>query len=62
MKTDDRQRAVIVGAGLVGLTAAYELLKSTDIRPVIMEQMKKNKDLAIIYACAIASPIMLIFG
>lgn len=28
----------------------------------IMEQMKKNKDLAIIYACAIASSIILILG
>ncbi len=30
--------ALIVGAGPAGLTAAYELLKRTDIRPVILEQ------------------------
>ena len=30
--------AVIVGAGPAGLTAAYELLKQTDIHPIILEQ------------------------
>ncbi|RYY86760.1 MAG: NAD(P)/FAD-dependent oxidoreductase [Chitinophagaceae bacterium] len=30
--------ALIIGAGPAGLTAAYELLKHTDIRPVIIEQ------------------------
>ncbi len=30
--------AVIAGAGPAGLTAAYELLKRTDIRPVVLEQ------------------------
>ena len=30
--------AVIVGAGPAGLTAAYELLKRTDIRPIILEK------------------------
>ncbi len=29
--------AVIAGAGPAGLTAAYELLKNTDVRPVILE-------------------------
>lgn len=29
--------AVIAGAGPAGLTAAYELLKNTDIHPVILE-------------------------
>lgn len=39
MKTDDSQRAVIIGAGPAGgLTAAYELLKETDIQLLIMEQ------------------------
>ena len=30
--------AIIVGAGPAGLTAAYELLKNTDIKPVIFEK------------------------
>lgn len=30
--------AVIIGAGPAGLTAAYELLTRTDIRPVVLEQ------------------------
>lgn len=29
--------AIIIGAGPAGLTAAYELLKSTDIRPILIE-------------------------
>lgn len=32
------KKAVIIGAGPAGLTAAYELLKKTDIRPVILDQ------------------------
>lgn len=32
-----RKIAVIIGAGPAGLTAAYELLQRTDIRPVILE-------------------------
>lgn len=32
------KKAVIIGAGPAGLTAAYELLKSTDIKPVILEK------------------------
>jgi protoporphyrinogen oxidase len=33
-----RQRiAIIVGAGPAGLTAAYELLTKTDIKPIIFE-------------------------
>ena len=31
-------RAIIIGAGPAGLTAAYELLKRTDIKPVILEK------------------------
>lgn len=38
METNDKQRAIIVGAGPAGLTAAHELLEETDIQPVIMEQ------------------------
>ena len=29
--------AVIIGAGPAGLTAAYELLKKSDIHPIILE-------------------------
>lgn len=32
------RKAIIIGAGPAGLTAAYELLKRTDIKPVIVEQ------------------------
>ena len=37
MVEDVKKRALIVGAGPAGLTAAYELLKKTDIHPVVME-------------------------
>lgn len=30
--------AVIIGAGPAGLTAAYELLKTTDVKPVVLEE------------------------
>src|SRR5215469_17136267 len=30
--------AIVVGAGPAGLTAAYELLKRTDIRPIVLER------------------------
>ena len=30
--------AIIVGAGPAGLTAAYELVTRTDIKPIIIEQ------------------------
>lgn len=33
-----KKKAVIIGAGPAGLTAAYELLKRTDITPVILEK------------------------
>ena len=32
------KQAIIIGAGPAGLTAAYELLKKTDIHPVILEE------------------------
>ncbi|MFC1680996.1 NAD(P)/FAD-dependent oxidoreductase [Pseudomonadota bacterium] len=35
--TDKPKTAIIIGAGPAGLTAAYELLQRTDIRPVIFE-------------------------
>ncbi|MFA6624265.1 MAG: NAD(P)-binding protein [Bacilli bacterium] len=31
------KKALIIGAGPAGLTAAYELLKHSDIHPVILE-------------------------
>src|SRR6186713_2289242 len=33
-----KKTAIIIGAGPAGLTAAYELLKRTDIKPVILER------------------------
>src|ERR1700759_87148 len=32
------QQAIIIGAGPAGLTAAYELLKRTDIIPIVLEK------------------------
>ncbi len=37
MVEEEKKRALVVGAGPAGLTAAYELLKKTDIQPVVME-------------------------
>ena len=34
----DNKTAIIIGAGPAGLTAAYELLKTTDIKPIILEE------------------------
>ncbi len=34
----NQKTAVIIGAGPAGLTAAFELLKTTDIKPIILEQ------------------------
>src|SRR5688572_935319 len=33
-----KKKAIIIGAGPAGLTAAYELLLRTDIQPVILEK------------------------
>ncbi len=38
MPLNDRKTAIIIGAGPAGLTAAYELLTRTDIKPVIIEK------------------------
>ncbi len=38
MKKTSLKTAIIIGAGPAGLTAAYELLKRTDIVPVILEK------------------------
>lgn len=35
------KKAIIIGAGPAGLTAAYELLKRTDIKPIILEKCKQ---------------------
>lgn len=37
-KLDSKKRAIIIGAGPAGLTAALELLRRSDIAPVIVEQ------------------------
>lgn len=37
MNTREKKTALVIGAGPAGLTAAYELLKATDIRPVVQE-------------------------
>jgi protoporphyrinogen oxidase len=34
----DRKRAIIIGAGPAGLTAAYELLTRTGIQPIVLEK------------------------
>src|SRR5690242_10895047 len=33
-----RKRAIIIGAGPAGLTAAYELLTRTGIQPIVLEK------------------------
>lgn len=37
MKQKDKKIAIIIGAGPAGLTAAYQLLDKTDIKPIIFE-------------------------
>ncbi|WP_261387395.1 NAD(P)-binding protein [Chitinophaga pinensis] len=35
---ESKRKAIIIGAGPAGLTAAYEMLQRTDIIPVILEK------------------------
>lgn len=37
MQNSDKKKAIIIGAGPAGLTAAYELLLHTQIKPIIVE-------------------------
>lgn len=37
VNNEKNKTAIIIGAGPAGLTAAYELLKNTDIKPIILE-------------------------
>ena len=34
---DPRKTAIVIGAGPAGLTAAYMLLKQTDVVPIVLE-------------------------
>lgn len=36
-----KHTAIIIGAGPAGLTAAYELLARTDIRPIVIEKSEQ---------------------
>ena len=38
MKDKAQKKAIIIGGGPAGLTAAYELLKQTDVIPLVIEQ------------------------
>ena len=35
------KRAIIIGAGPAGLTAAYELVTRTDIKPIVLEKSQE---------------------
>ena len=38
MKQGPRKKAIIIGAGPAGLTAAYELLTRSDVQPIVLEK------------------------
>ena len=42
----DGKRAIIIGAGPAGLTAAHELLTRSDVKPVVLEMSKAMGGLA----------------
>ena len=44
--TEGSQRAIIIGAGPAELTAAYELLTRTEIRPIVLEKSEYMGGLA----------------
>ena len=37
----DERTALIIGAGPAGLTAAFELLKRSDIKPIVLEKSEE---------------------
>ena len=46
------QTAIIIGAGPAGLTAAYELLTRTGIKPIVLEKQLKLWDwISYYYIC-----------
>jgi protoporphyrinogen oxidase len=40
-ETQNRQKAIIIGAGPAGLTAALEFVRRTDVQPIILEQSQE---------------------
>ena len=46
MERADQKTAVIIGAGPAGLTAALELLRNTDIKPIVIEDTHLNGGLS----------------
>ena len=47
-----QQTAIIIGAGPAGLTAAYCLLKETDIKPMIHSYKKDGKALTCVLSAS----------
>ena len=53
--SEAQKTAVIIGAGPAGLTAAYELLTKTDIRPIILR--RRTLSAAYRAPCAITATV-----